>query len=69
MSDEHDRQLAEAVRQACIQAWREGYEAAGMSGLCAEGALEAALSAVQSLDLAAVVEAARGPANDDDNEE
>ncbi len=65
MSDEHDRQLADAVREACIRAWREGYEEAGMSGLCAEGALEAALSAVQRLDIDAVVEAACGPANDD----
>jgi hypothetical protein len=36
-----------------------------MSGLCAEGALEAALSAVQRLDIDAVVEAAYRPANDD----
>ena len=65
MTDENDRQLAEAVRQACIRAWREGYEAAGMSGLCAEGALEAALSAVQQLDLEALVEALARRADDD----
>lgn len=58
MSGEQERRLAEAVRDACIRAWREGYEDAGMSGLCAEGALEAALSAVQRLDLNAVVDAA-----------
>ncbi|WP_455385789.1 acetyltransferase [Acidihalobacter prosperus] len=65
MSDERERRLAEAVREACIRAWREGYEEAGMSGLCAEGALEAALSAVQSLDLDAVVEAMRGQQTND----
>lgn len=65
MSDEQERRLAEAVREACIRAWREGYEEAGMSGLCAEGALEAALSAVQSLDLDAVVEAMRGQQTND----
>ena len=65
MSDEQERRLAEAVREACIRAWREGYEEAGMSGLCAEGALEAALSAVQSLDLDAVVDAMRGQQTND----
>lgn len=57
MSNDRER-LAEAVRRACVQAWREGYAAAGMSGLCAEGALEAALSAVQELDLAPAIAAA-----------
>jgi len=65
MASERDRRLAEAVREACIQAWREGYQDAGMSGLCAEGALEVALSAVQRLDLDAVVEVAGKPENDD----
>lgn len=54
MSNEHDRRLADAVRQACIRAWREGYEAASLSGLCAEGAAEAALSAVQKLNLSEI---------------
>lgn len=56
MLTERERLLTEAVRLACIKAWREGYESASMSGLCAEGALEAALSAVQSLDLDALAE-------------
>jgi hypothetical protein len=60
MPDERERRLAEAVRQACIRALREGYDTAGISGLCAEGALEAALSAMQRLDLDEVVEEARG---------
>lgn len=43
--------LAEAVRRACIEAALAAYEDAGMSGLCAEGRWEAAVSAMQSLDL------------------
>lgn len=52
--------LAEQVRRACLQAALEGYEAAGMSGLCAEGRWEAALDAVRRLELARVVEPPRG---------
>ncbi len=43
--------IAEAVRKACIQAARQGYERAAADGLCDEGALEVALDAVHSLDL------------------
>jgi hypothetical protein len=42
---------AEAVRRACIEAALAAYEDAGISGLCAEGRWEAAVSAMQSLDL------------------
>jgi uncharacterized protein (DUF952 family) len=44
--------LAEAVRGACLTAARDGFEQAATDGLCAEGAVEAALSAIQRLDLA-----------------
>lgn len=47
--------LAEAVREACIQAGLEGYEDAAVSGLCAEGALEAAVSAMRRVDIASLV--------------
>ncbi len=43
--------LAEAVRKACIEAALAAYEDAGISGLCAEGRWEAAISAIQSLNL------------------
>lgn len=46
-----DHDLAEAVRAACIQAAIDGYENASMSGLCAEGAFEAAIGAIRMLDL------------------
>lgn len=48
--------LAEQVRRACIKAAREGFMDASLSGLCAEGAMEAAISAMQSLRLEEVIE-------------
>ncbi len=42
---------AEALRRALIQAAIDGYEHAALSGLCAEGAWEAAVSAMRALDL------------------
>ena len=43
--------LAEEIRSACIETALAAYEDAGISGLCAEGRWEAAVSAMQSLDL------------------
>jgi hypothetical protein len=51
------RQLAEAVRAACIQAALDAYEEGGVLGLCAEGRWEYAISAMRQLDVAAVVAA------------
>ncbi|AWN15757.1 acetyltransferase [Salinisphaera sp. LB1] len=51
MGDEGDLVLAERVRSACVEAARLGYEDAAMSGLCGEGALEAAIGAIEKLDL------------------
>ncbi|MDA8364979.1 MAG: acetyltransferase [Gammaproteobacteria bacterium] len=48
--------LAEAVKAACIQAAISGYEEAGISGLCEEGALEYALDAIRMLDVQAVID-------------
>ena len=53
--EESELQLAQRVRDACIEAAKEGYERAAISGLCEEGALEAALSAIHMLDLQAVL--------------
>ncbi len=55
---EGQRRLAQIVRDACIQAAKDGYERAAMSGLCEDGALEAALSAIHMIDLDAVLRAA-----------
>lgn len=48
-------QLAEAVRAACLQAVTAAYENAGIQGLCDEGRWEAAIGALQSLDLRKLV--------------
>ncbi|MGH7287209.1 MAG: acetyltransferase [Myxococcota bacterium] len=45
------RQLAEGVRNACLDAALAGYEDAAISRLCHEGAREAAVSAICSIDL------------------
>ena len=46
------RERIEAVRRACIEAAVDAYEQASIAGLCREGAWEAAVSAMRSLDLA-----------------
>ncbi len=43
--------IAEAIRQACIQAALTAFEDASMDGLCCEGAWESAVGAMQGLDL------------------
>jgi len=55
---EEDRlrlELARAVRDACVRAALEGCEDARMAGLCWEGAWEAAIGAVQALDVERIV--------------
>ncbi len=52
------RDIAEAVRRACVDAALEAYEDAQIRGLCREGAWEVAIEAVRSLDVAAVIAAA-----------
>lgn len=44
-----ERRLAESVRDACLNAARDAAEDAGISGLCWEGRLEAALDAIRAL--------------------
>jgi hypothetical protein len=51
LSSNRDRQVAEAIRAASVQAAQQGYERAAADGLCDEGALEVALDAIRSLDL------------------
>ena len=47
--------IARAVQQECVAAARQAFVDAAQSGLCGDGALEAAIGAMQTLDLAAVV--------------
>lgn len=48
--------IAEAVRQACVEAALTAYEDAGMGGLCHEGRWECAVDAMRALNVAAIVE-------------
>ena len=48
--------IAEKIRDACIKAAREGFMDASMSGLCTEGAMEASISAMQSLQIESLIE-------------
>lgn len=52
--------FARSIRDACIEAAKKGYENAAISGLCEEGALEAAISAIHMLDLEAAIRDAEG---------
>ena len=54
----NEQRLAEAVRAACIKAALEAYEDGGILGLCAEGRWEYAISALQQLDVEALLHAA-----------
>lgn len=65
MTDSHDprepQALARRVQLACLDAALQAWEAAGQQGLCAEGRWEAAVGAIQSVDLAALLAAPSGP--------
>lgn len=49
-------ELVELVRKACIEAARDGFKDASMSGLCTEGAMEAAISSMQQLNLEKIIQ-------------
>lgn len=49
------RVIAEKVRSACLEALRERFEEASQDGLCSEGAIEAAMGAIQQLDLELII--------------
>ena len=50
--------LAEVVRRACLEAAARGYEDAAISGLCHEGAIQAALDAIRMIELQPLLEQA-----------
>lgn len=52
---QHDVKLAEEVRKSCLKAARDGFREASMSGLCSEGAIEAATGSIQSLDMEQII--------------
>lgn len=45
-----EERIAEAVKQACVEAALRAYEEGGISGLCAEGRWELAVDALRHLD-------------------
>lgn len=51
------QKIAEAVRCACVEAALTAYEDAQVRGLCREGAWEAAIEAVRTLDIASLIAA------------
>jgi len=53
---DRDVQMAKLIRAACVQAGKEAYESASMSGLCSEGAWEAAIGAIEMLDIKNLIE-------------
>jgi len=55
MIEKEKIELAEQVREECIKAAREGFRDASMSGLCSEGTMEAAISAIQRLVLNKII--------------
>ena len=54
-NDDRILELAEKIRGYCIHSAREGFREASLSGLCTEGAIEAAIGAMQSIDLEQLV--------------
>jgi hypothetical protein len=55
IGNELELKIARAVQEACIQAANKAFEDASISGLCDEGALEAAIGAIQTMDIDAVL--------------
>lgn len=58
-------ETAEAVRAACLRAPQDGYEIAGVGGLCEEGRLEMVFDSIKSLDVHAVVRELQDGARED----
>lgn len=58
--DSAQREQAEAVRRACIEAALAAWEDAGISGLCAEGRWEIAIQAMRELEVETVLRTAQG---------
>lgn len=44
-------ELAQAVKEACVKAAGEGFEEAGIAGMCREGAIEYALDNIRSIKI------------------
>lgn len=56
MNKKRDTALAKAVRQLCVEEAINGFRNASMSGLCIDGAIEAAVSAIEMVDVEKIIE-------------
>lgn len=56
MKKNDELKIAQKIKEACIKAAREGFQDALISGLCSEGAMEAAVSAIQNLDIQKILD-------------
>lgn len=56
MDKKEQLHFAQKIKEACIKAAREGFQDASISGLCSEGAMEAAVSAIQNLDIQKILD-------------
>lgn len=56
--------LARRIRAACLESARSAYEDAGVRGLCAEGRWEAALSAIEAIDVRTILSEIESPSSD-----
>jgi hypothetical protein len=61
MSSNERYEIARQVRDECIQTALSAYENASISGLCGEGAFEAAISALRMMDVETLVAGSGGP--------
>lgn len=61
-------EIAERVRRALLEAAAQGWEEAGVAGLCGEGAFEAAIGRMRSVDLGPVLEGATEPSRRPDGD-
>jgi len=48
-------ELAQSVRNACVRTAKKAFEDASISGLCDEGAWEAAIGAIEMLDIETLI--------------
>ncbi len=60
LSDEEQRALAEAVRQACVQTALDAYEQGGLAGLCAEGRWEMAIDTLRTMRVEELLKKSEG---------
>ena len=58
------KDIAERIRDACLEAVLQAYEDAGIQGLCAEGRWEVAVGALRTLDLAPLLREFQHPSAD-----